>query len=501
MNSTTTAIRGSFFDFIDDPWKHIGNEQAAARFIKDGLLVTEGGVIKDFGPYAEVSKRYPNVPVTHLRDRLIMPGFIDGHIHFPQTRVLGAYGEQLLDWLQNSIFCEELKYADRDYSRTAAKHFFDALLAGGTTTCQAFTTSSPISTEEFFEEATRRNMRVIAGLTGIDRFAPDNCKITADDFYRETKRLIKQYHRQGRNLYAITPRFAVGCTDEMMERCHQLKMEHDDCWINTHISENPTELRTSRMEFPDCADYTAVHEKHGLLGAKFTAGHGVWLSDDEFRRFSAAGAAIAFCPLSNLFLGSGLFRLGRAMDPDHRVRVCLGCDMGGGNAFSMVRVMEEAYKVGMCNNTMLDGSVNPREQNAAEAERNKLSPYRAFYLATLGGANALYLDDVLGNFNTGKEADFVALDWNAGQLAMAWHQSLTTNDGSVETMDQAAKLLFGIMAVGDDRNVDETWIAGKRAYQKPGSTAGVQGLTTLDLNSLGGKPVKESKVAAVVGTR
>ena len=501
MNSTTTAIRGSFFDFIDDPWRHIGNEQAAARFIKDGLLVTEGGVIKDFGPYAEVSKRYPNVPVTHLRDRLIVPGFIDGHIHFPQTRVLGAYGEQLLDWLQNSIFCEELKYADRDYSRTAAKHFFDALLAGGTTTCQAFTTSSPISTEEFFEEATRRNMRVIAGLTGIDRFAPDNCKITADDFYRETKRLIKQYHRQGRNLYAITPRFAVGCTDEMMERCHQLKMEHDDCWINTHISENPTELRTSRMEFPDCADYTAVHEKHGLFGAKFTAGHGVWLSDDEFRRFSAAAPRLHFAHFRTCSSAADCSVWAGQWIPIIACEFAWVATWGAATPSAWCRVMEEAYKVGMCNNTMLDGSVNPREQNAAEAERNKLSPYRAFYLATLGGANALYLDDVLGNFNTGKEADFVALDWNAGQLAMAWHQSLTTNDGSVETMDQAAKLLFGIMAVGDDRNVDETWIAGKRAYQKPGSTAGVQGLTTLDLNSLGGKPVKESKVAAVVGTR
>ena len=228
---------------------------------------------------------------------------------------------------------------------------------------------------------------------------------------------------------------------------------------------------TSRLEFPDCHDYTHVHEKHGLLGPKFTAGHGVWLSNDEFRRFSKAGAAIAFCPLSNLFLGSGLFRLGRATDPEHPVRVTLGCDMGGGNAFSIIRVLEEAYKVGMCNNTMLDGSVNPREQDLAEAERNKLNPYRGFYLATLGGARALYLDDMLGNFDKGKEADFVALDWNAGQAAMSWHQSLITGGNVPETMDQAAQLLFGVMACGDDRNVDETWIAGRRAYKKAGAIA------------------------------
>ena len=466
--SSQNAIRGMFFDLLDDPWKHADKEEEAARFLPDGLLVVENGVIADFGPYDAVAPRHPGVEVTHLPNRLLVPGFIDGHIHFPQVRVLGAYGNQLLDWLQKWIFPEEIKYSDRAYAREAAGKFFDALLAAGTTTCQAFTTSSPVSTEEFFDEATRRNMRVIAGLTGVDRFAPKEFLISADDFYTESRRLIERYHRKGRNLYAITPRFAVGCTPEMMERSRQLKEECPDCWVNTHISENPSEVRSVKDHYPDYTDYTEVHEKHGLLGPKFTAGHGIWLSNDEMRRFSKAGAAIAFCPLSNLFLGSGLFRLGRAKDPEHPVRLTLGSDMGGGNAFSLVRVMEEAYKVGMCNNTMLDGSVNPREQDMAEADRNKLSPYRAYYLATLGGAQALYLDDLLGNFQPGKEADFVALDWNAGQAAMAWHQSLALKDGAgPATIGEAAQLLFGIMAAGDDRNVDETWIAGRRAYKKP----------------------------------
>jgi guanine deaminase len=315
MAGGSCAIRGTFFDFVDDPWKHAGHEANAARFVHDGLLVVKDGVIADFGRFAEVSKRHADLTITHLKNRIILPGFIDGHIHFPQVRVLGAYGNQLLDWLQTWIFPEEIKYKDRDYARTAATHFFDALLAGGTTTCLAFTTSSPVSTEEFFEEAARRNMRVISGLTGIDRFAPDEFCITPDEFYRESQRLIERYHRKGRNLYAITPRFAVGCTSAMMERCHQLKQKNPDCWVNTHISENPSELRTARFHFPDCDDYTQVHTKHGLLGPKFVAGHGVWLSNDEFCRFSRAGAAVAFCPLSNLFLGSGLFRLGRALGP------------------------------------------------------------------------------------------------------------------------------------------------------------------------------------------
>ena len=461
-----TLIRGAFFDFIDDPYKHVGCEQEAARYIPDGLLLIEDGIIRAFGPFAELAARYPDQPVTHIKDRLILPGFIDGHIHFPQVRVLGAYGNQLLDWLQQWIFPEEVKYKDPQYAQTAALKFFDALLASGTTTCQAFTTSSPVSTEEFFAEAGRRGMRTIAGLTGIDKFAPPDTVISPDNFYKESKRLIEKYHRKGRHLYAITPRFAMGCSDEMLQACARLKREHPDCWINTHISECPSEVQAALHEFPQCADATAVHEKYGLLGPKFTAGHGVLLSDDEFKRFSKAGAGVCFCPLSNLFLGSGFFRIGRATDPDHRVRISLGCDVGGGNSFSMLRVMEEAYKVGMINKTMLEESLNPREHDAAEAERSKLNPYRAYYLATLGGAHALYLDDLLGNFAVGKEADFIALDWKAGQHALEWHQSLMCDEAIPSTMEQATALLFGVMACGDDRNVDETWVAGKQVYKK-----------------------------------
>ena len=459
MAGASCAIRGSFFDFTDDPWKHIGAEQSITRFVADGLLVVKDGLIADFGSFADVSKRHQGLQVTNIKDRHILPGFIDGHIHFPQVRVLGAYGAQLLDWLTTWIFPEEEKYRDRDYSRTAAKHFFDDLLAGGTTTCLAFTTSSPVSTEEFFEEATRRNMRVIAGLTGIDRFAPEVACITPEFFEHESQKLIDRYHRKNRNLYAITPRFAVGCTAPMMESCHRLKQKNKDCWVNTHISENPSELRTAKVFFSDCDDYTHVHAKHGLLGPKFVAGHGLARTTNS----------AAFRRRRRLLSPSNLF-LGRALPPGtgsiRTIRsAALGCD-GRRHAFSMIRVLEEAYKVGMCNKTMTDGSVDPRQQDLAEAERNKLSPYRAFYLATLGGARAMYLDDMLGNFDKGKEADFVAIDWNGGQHAMRWHQSLICAEGGPKTTDQAAQLLFGVMSCGDDRNIDETWVAGKRAYKK-----------------------------------
>jgi guanine deaminase len=462
---TTTGIRGTFFDFVDDPWKHVGSEQDAARFVPDGLLIVTDGIISDFGNYSDVSSRNPGVKVTHIADRIITPGFIDGHIHVPQTRALGAFGQQLLPWLTDTVFPEESKYADREYADAGTSRFFDNVLAAGTTTVQAFTSSSPVSTEAFFDEANKRKMRVIGGLTGIDRYAPDDTLDTPENFYRDSTALIEKYHGKNRILYAITPRFGLGASNELLAACQRLKQENPDLWINTHISENPAEVRGLLREHPDCSDYLSVYEKYDLVGPKFSGGHGVWLSDSEFGRLHDSGGSVTFCPCSNLFLGSGLFRLGRATDPDKRVRLSFGTDVGGGNRFSMLSVLEEAYKVGMLNNTMLDGSVNPAAQDLAESERNKLSAYRAFWSLTLGGAEGLYIDEYLGSFDVGKEADFVAIDWTAGPTAMAWHQSLVAEQGPV-TVQDAAHLLFGVMMVGDERNVDETWILGERAYKK-----------------------------------
>lgn len=463
---TAFGVRGAFFDFVDDPWKHVGNEQQAARFHADGLLVVEDGRIADFGAFGDIGHRHHGLEITPVADRLILPGFIDGHIHFPQARVLGAFGEHLLRWLEVWVFPEELKYQDRAYAREAAGRFFDNLLASGTTTCQAFTTSSPVSAEELFEEAGRRDMRTIAGLTGIDRHAPTEYANTADQFYEESKRLIARYHRRGRNLYAITPRFALGASPELLDACRRLKQEHPDCWVNTHISETQGEVRAVLAEHADCADYLGIYEKHRLVGPKFSGGHGVWLSGDEFRRLSKSGGAVTFCPCSNLFLGSGFFRLGRATDPAQRVRLSWGSDIGAGNRFSMINVLDDAYKVGMCNSARLEGGVEPAPIDAAEAERNKVSPYRGFWSITLGGAEGLYIDELVGNFAPGKEADFVMLDWNAGPRALAWRQSLVTGGRPPQTMAEAADLLFGIMMVADDRAVDQTWVMGRRLYKK-----------------------------------
>lgn len=463
---TTHAIRGTFFDFIDDPWKHVGDEQAATRFFADGLLVIEDGIIVDFGSYDSLAGRHDGVEITEITDRIIVPGFIDGHIHLAQTRVLGAYGEQLLPWLQKWVFPEEHKYAEREYAEEGTKHFFDNLLASGTTTAQTFTTGNVTCNEVFFEEAARRNMRMIGGLTGIDRHVPDYFANTPEQFYDDSKALIERFHRVGRTLYAITPRFGFGASNELMEACQTLKSEYPELWVNTHVSENPAEIHGVLALHDDCSDYLSVYEKFDLVGPKFTGGHGVWLTNDELRRISDKGASVSFCPSSNLYLGSGLFRLGRATDPEHRVLLTMGTDMGGGNRFSLLNTLEDAYKVGMLNNTILDGSIVPSDQDLAESERNKLSSYRAFYSITKGGAEALYIDHLVGSFDIGKEADFVALDWTAGPPATAWHQSLITEDGAPLTVETAAELLFGVMMVSDERAVDETWVMGERAYKK-----------------------------------
>ncbi len=479
-DANTIGIRSGILDFVDDPWaKPAGHGDEAARFLPDGLLVISNGIVKECGPYDATIGKYPGLNVTTLQNRIVLPGFVDGHIHFPQTRVLGAYGEQLLPWLQEWIFPEEMRYRDAAYAKEGLTHFFDNLLANGTTTVQDYGTSFESAVGQYFDEASRRNMRVIVGIAGLDRNAPDGMITPPQAFYDASKRLIEKYHGKGRNLYAITPRFAYGDSDELLSMCSKLHKEFPDCWINTHVSENPTETRNAAAEH-NCKDYLGCYEKYGLVGPKFTAGHGVWLSDDEFHRLNKSGASISFCPNSNTFLGSGLFRLGKATDPAARVRLTFGSDMGGGNSFSMINVLNQAYKVGMCNNTMLDGSVDPRWHNQAESERNKLNAMRAFYSVTLGGARGLYLDDKIGNFNPGKEADFVVIDWTGGPPATAWHQSLIVKEGSApQNIDQAAKLLFGVMAVGDDRAVDETWVFGKRLYKRgSGVTIGSRSTTS-----------------------
>ena len=480
----TKGIRGTFFDFVENPWELTArgvDESKSARFIPDGLLVIKDGMIVDFGAYKEVSAKHPGLTITTFKDRLIIPGMIDAHIHFPQSRVIGAYGKHLLGWLQEFIYPEEARYFDPEYANVGAKKFIDNCLASGTTTFQAFTTTRPETTIALFEEADRRNMRVIAGVTGIDRNAPDYYKDTPESFYKNSKAMIEQYHGKNRLLYAITPRFAFGSTAEQLEMCGKLKKEYPDCWVNTHLSETLSECEGVANYFPKSEDYLAVYEKYGLVGPKFSGGHSIWLSESEFQRMHDSGACAVFCPCSNLWLGSGLFQLGNATNPKRPVLVAVGTDMGGGNTFSMFRVLNNAYKVGMLNNTRWSGDFVPSEKDLPRAERNKVSPFRAYYLATLGGARALRLEKWLGNFQPGKEADFIVLDFNSGPTENQWVVSRVTAEdqpkpGATPTAEfikggtfptttkECANCLLAMMAMSDSRSVEETWVMGERAW-------------------------------------
>ena len=433
------VIRSSFLDFIDDPF--YTSESSSVRYLEDGLLVLENGKIKDFGPYEQLREKYSAIDAIAYPDKLIMPGFIDTHIHYPQTAMVAAYGEQLLEWLSKYTFPTEAKFKDKNYAEEIAIVFLDELLKNGTTTALVFAAVFPESVDAFFEEAERRNLRMIAGKVMMNRNAPDFLLDTAQSSYDETKALIEKWHQKGRLLYAVTPRFAITSTDEQLDLAGKLLSEFPDVYLHTHLSENVNEVQFVAELFPNSKGYLDVYDQAGLVKEKSIFAHGVQLTDQEFKRLSETKSAISFCPTSNLFLGSGLFKLHKAKSSENPVKVGLGTDVGAGTSFSLLQTANEAYKV-------------------VQLQGQKLSSFQALFLATLGGARALSLDDKLGNFDIGKEADFIVLDPKATP-AMA----LRNSDFPVKTLEGIADKAFAIMIMGDDRTIEATYIMGEIAYQ------------------------------------
>lgn len=455
----THGIRGSFLDFKESPFG-AADPWSVSRYVEDGLLlINDAGRIADFGEYADVIRRHPGADVAAYPDRLIVPGFVDCHVHFPQTEMIAAYGAQLLGWLEKYVFPTELQFRDAAHARAVAPVFVDSLLAAGTTTAQVFTTTFRQSVDPLFEEASSRGMCLVSGVTGLDREgqAPDEYLDTADSFYETSKDLIEAWHMKGRNRYAITPRFALGSTVEQLERCGQLKAEHPDCWVNTHMSENRAEVAGVAECFPGTKDYLEVYEQAGLVGPKFTAGHSVHLDDDMMDRMSAAEASIAFCPRSNLFLGSGLFKIAGVMGSGRRIRVGFGTDMGGGDSFSILEVANDAYKVALLQDV-------------------SLSALSSLYLATLGGARALWLDDEIGSFDPGKYADVAVLDPVPTPVLRyrAEHMPVDSTGGPRrEALDRIDQLAFGLCTLGDERAVVATYVAGVLVHERDSVPAGV----------------------------
>jgi guanine deaminase len=368
--------------------------------------------------------------------------------------MIAAFGEQLLEWLEKYTFPTELKFRDKAYARQVADRFLNMLLANGTTTAQVFTTTFPQSVDAFFEACSERNICMIAGLTGIDRpgLAPPEYLDTADTFYANSKDLIERWHMKGRNKYAITPRFALGSTREQLDRCGQLKGEYPDTWVNTHMSENHKEIAQVAEAFPEAKDYLNVYERAGIVGPKFTAGHAIHLSDDAFRRMSSSKSSISFCPASNLYLGSGLFMIHKAKSVETPVLVGVGTDMGAGDCFSILRVLNDAYKV-------------------AALQSQKLSVLKGLYLATLGGAKSLLLEDEIGSFDPGKFADIVVLNTRPTP-ALAFRAENAIIDESRPDEEQKRERMeheaFGMMMLGDERAVEATYVSGNLLYQKLG---------------------------------
>jgi guanine deaminase len=431
------AVRGSFVDFSADPF--FVPEPECVRYFRDGLLVMEDGIILDYGAWDKLRLKYRDTEIVYYPDKLIMPGFIDAHVHYPQTRIIGSYGEQLLTWLDRYVYPEEKKFANEAYAREVAVFFLEELLRGGTTTALVLTTTHAVSVEVFFQEALQRNLRMVAGKMMMDRNAPEYLLETPAQSRRDCERLITQWHGRGRLLYALTPRFALSCTPELLTAVGELKRQYPGVYMHTHLSENDQEVKETLELFPGCSDYLEVYETYGMVTDRSVFAHGLHLSDPEFVRLSGAGAAIAHCPTSNLFLGSGLFKIDKAKAPGTPAKVGIGTDVGAGTSFSMLKTLGEAYKV-------------------AALQKRKLSPFQAFYLATLGGAKALSLDDKIGNFQPGKEADFVVLDFMANALL----RFRGDNSPSSSSPDQLADRLFTAMILGNDRIVHAVYILGRR---------------------------------------
>jgi guanine deaminase len=426
------SYRGSLLHFVGDPGD--GNDASAVQYFDDGLLVVENGLVKAAD---EARLLLPSLPAgTQVVDhsgRLLMPGFIDTHIHYPQTDMIAAYAAQLLDWLDDHAFPAEHRFADAEHAAESSRFFLDELIRNGTTTALVFGTVHPVSVDAFFTEAAARNLRMIAGKVLMDRNCPEHLRDTVHSGYRDSAALIEKWHGRDRLHYAITPRFALTSSDAQLESAGRLAAEHPGVFIHSHVAENLKEVQRARELFPQARSYLDVYERFGLLREGAVYAHCIHLDDEDRQRMAHTGAAAAVCATSNLFLGSGLFDFAAARHAG--MRTGLGTDIGGGTSFSMLRTLAETYKV-------------------AQMRGHRLTPWRSFYLATLGGAKALGLAERIGSFAPGREADFVVLRMDSTPLIAR----------RMKTAHTPAEKLFALMMLGDDREIGATYIMGERVW-------------------------------------
>ena len=428
---TARLLRGRLLSFHRMPESL--DDRASYFYEEDGGLLIENGVIAAIGAYATVKADAPEgVEEIDHRPNLTLPGFIDTHIHFPQMQVIGSYAANLLEWLNTYTFPEECKFVETAHAERIAVHLFDELLRHGTTTAAAYCSVHKTSADAFFAESLKRGTLMIGGKVMMDRNAPQGLLDTPELGYDETRAVIAQWHGKGRNHVAITPRFAITSTPAQMEAAATLAREFPDLHIQTHLSENGEEIRYTCELYPEAADYTDIYARYGLLREKALLGHCIHLSEREADVMSETGAVAVHCPTSNLFLGSGLMPLKKMIRREKPVTVSVATDIGGGSSYSMLRTMDEAYKI---------------QQLLGE----RLNPLESFWLMTRGNAEAIRLSDSIGSLDPGTDADLVVLDARATP-AMAL---------KMEVVNSLAEELFLLQTLGDDRSIAETYVAGK----------------------------------------
>jgi len=430
---TMKLLRGRTLSFLR--WPETVEDHSAWRYEEDGGLLIDNGRIVAAGPYAEVLKKAgAGVEAIDHRPHLILPGFLDAHVHVPQMQIIASYGAELLDWLNKYTFPEESKFQNAQHGRRIARLFLDEMLRHGTTTVSAYCSVHKSSAEAFFAESHERNMLNIAGKVMMDRNAPDGVLDTPQTGYDDTKALIAEWHGRGRQLYAITPRFAITSSPEQMDMAGALCREYPDLHMQTHLSENHAEIAFTQELYPWSRDYTDVYEHYDLLGKKSLFGHCIHLSEREADALSQSGSVAVFCPTSNLFLGSGLFDYQRYRRREAPLRIAAATDVGGGTNYSMLRTMDEGYKV-----IALNGE--------------KLNPFQSFWQLTRGNAEALSVADKVGTLDEGTDADIVVLD----------ARSTPGMRLRMETVETLAEELFLLQTLGDDRAVREVYVAGRPA--------------------------------------
>lgn len=426
---TQTLLLGQTLRFSGDPFA--GDWQDVTHHDSRGGVLIEDGKIAAVGPADALRKAHPKARVTDYGEALIVPGFVDAHMHYPQTGIVASWGKQLIDWLNTYTFPEEIRLSDEGYARQTAETALDLALAHGTTTLASFCTIHPASVEAFFEAAAARNMAVVAGKTCMNRNAPVDLRDTAQKAYDFSKTLLERWHLQGRARYAITPRFAPTSSREQLEMLGALWREHPGCLMQTHLSEQPAEIAWVKEIFPEATDYLDVYERAGLVGPRAVFGHAIHLTGRERARLAEAEASVVHCPTSNTFIGSGLFDLtGLA---GGTIRVGLATDTGGGSSFSMLRTMAAAYEI-------------------AQLRSSAIHPAQLMWLASEGSARALHLGGIVGHLGEKADADLVVLDL-ASTPAIA--QRAARANSFWDT-------LFPTIMMGDDRAVRDVWIAGAR---------------------------------------